>query len=411
MKKYLFSLAGLCAFLGPWLLSAQLAIVGVTQDSVTGNLSVVRWDAFTGVVLNSVPTSENSLVMSSSALDVSTGRYYFRGLGGLQEIGFLPPQVSSTGLQFDLGNAESDMLNGKLYGLSYVAITGSNGQITGGELKVVEYRLADSTEVAVYTVPQVTGYFADASAFDSNHGNYYFLGIDSTLGSCLYKVNLSGTSITHTATPMSGNPSSFYTLEFDNDYNTLYGLGVKEGPDGQITHFQVLQMDTLTAAVTVVEDLLNVKGYQAGTTTYDQANHALVFIGADSNFVFGLQAFDVANDTLYSLMMPGGMVQELEADNTQYAVARFQGTTSIGRELGGAVLSVWPQPASGWVTVAAPATAVRVELLDLNGRLVHGGELSSGGFSVADLPRGVYVLLARDRAGQLLATTRLLKQD
>lgn len=410
MKTLRLTLIGLFFFSFIHTLTAQLNVVGIEQVASTGALQVIRWDAISGTVLQTVPTNETGILMSSSALDVSTGKYYFRGLGDLLEIGFFPPQSKATSLQFDLGNTEVDMRTGKLYGLSFLPFTGPTGQITGGQLHVTEFSIADSTETLVHVIPRVTGYYADASAFDSNHGTYYFLGIDSLLGECLYKINLSGNPISHTAIPMGVIPNQFYTLEYDNDSNTLLGLGTSFTSTGPIGYFQVLQMDTLTATVTVVEDLVNVQGYQMGSTSYDQANHAMVFIGFNSSFVTSFQAYDVVNDSLYTLILPGTNIQELEADNTQYALARFQNPTRLDELPEVAQLAVWPQPAADWIQFNLPEGASLLELYDVQGRLKYAGSASGDQVSLAGLADGLYLIRVLDRKGSLLAQSRIVKK-
>lgn len=389
-------------------LSAQITMVGVSQNSATGNLDVIRWDAVTGVVFQTVPTTENSLYMASSALDVSTGKYYFRGLNGLQEIGFFPPQVRANSLQFDLGNTEVDMRTGKLYGLNYTPVTNPNGQIISGQLSVTEYVIADSTETLVYNLPQVLGYYADVSAFDSNHGTYYFLGIDSLLGSCLYKVNLSGTTIFHTVIPVANNSRMFFTLEYDNDTNTLLGLGVTPDSNGIASNLQVLEMDTLTAQVTLVRELLKIYSFQSASTTYDQANHTMAFIAFDSVMTF--LAYDRVNDSLYSLILPGLNTQEIEADNTQYALARYRSTTRNDKLTSMSPLTVWPQPATDWIWVEGSADIRTLELYDIQGRRVYQGNTSNQQVSLAGIPDGMYMVRALDRNGMLVGNARIMKK-
>jgi hypothetical protein len=254
----------------------------------------------------------------------------------------------------------------------------------------------------------VLGYYADASAFDSNHGCYYFLGIDSLLGSCLYKVNLSGTTISHTVIPVANNSRMFFTLEYDNDTNTLLGLGVTPDSNGIASNLQVLEMDTLTAQVTLVRELLNIFSFQSASTTYDQANHTMAFIAFDAVMTF--MAYDRVNDSLYSLILPGVNTQEIESDNTQYALARYRSTTRNDKLTSMNLLTVWPQPATDWIWVEGSADIQTLELYDIQGRRVYQGNTSNQQVSLAGIPDGMYMVRALDRNGMLVGNARIMKK-
>ncbi|MFN8394792.1 MAG: hypothetical protein U0176_08995 [Bacteroidia bacterium] len=408
MKSLRLFLACSLFALIPSLLSAQILLVGTSHNTQTGHYDVVRWNAHTGAVLGTVPTTENGVVMGASAFDAAHGRYYFRGITGLQEVSFNPSQVNSTTLQFDLANAEVDMRLGKLYGLTYDVILDTTGHVVGGHLDFMQYRIADSTETTLLSIPNVAGYLSDASAFDSNHGTYYFMAVDSTVGLSLYRIQTTGSVPTLSTMPLS-SAYTHYTLEYDNDSNTLLGFGGTPDSSGYTDHLQVLRMDTLTGATTLVEDLFNLVGYQVASTSYDQATHTMVLIGVDSSFNAGMMGYDVDADSLMALGPIPNQAMEIETDNTLYALAKYQ-ATAIDPALPNIAITLWPQPATDWLEMELPPHTSTVHVCDLQGReLLRSNVLDR--LSLQGLSPGMYVLQARSESGALLSSGRFLKMQ
>lgn len=393
----------------PSLLPAQILLVGVSHNAQSGNFDAVRWNAHTGAVLNTVPTAENGVVMGASAFDAAQGKYYFRGIWGLNEVAFNPAQAHGTNLLFDLANAEVDMRLGKLYGLTYQPVFDTLGQMVGGTLDFMEYRIADSTETVLLTVPNVLGYLSDASAFDSNHGTYYFMAVDSTVGLSLYRIQTTGVVPTLSTVSIASSGYVHHTLEYDNDSNTLLGFGGTPDSSGFIDHLQVLRMDTLTGVTTLVEDLYNLRGYQVASTSYDQATHTMVLMGVDSNFQGGMMGYDVDADSLILLGPTPNQAMEIETDNTLYALAKYQGATAVDAALPSDALQLWPQPATDWLNVTLPQRASTLHVCDMQGREWLAAGAGTVRLPLTGLARGMYCLQVRDADGMLLASGRFLK--
>lgn len=411
MKKlHLFLACSLFAFISSTL-PAQILLVGTSQNTQTGNLDVVRWNAQSGAVLGTVATIENGLIMGASAFDAAHGRYYFRGIAGLQEVSFNPAQASSTTLQFDLANAEVDMRLGKLYGLTYLPIFDNLGQMIGGRLEFMEYRIADSSETTLLTIPNVSGYLSDASAFDSNHGSYYFMAVDSTVGLSLYRIQTTGSTPTLSSVSLANSSFVHYTLEYDNDSNTLLGLGGTPDSSGFTNHLQVLRMDTLTGAVTLVEDLNSLIGYQVASTSYDQATHTMVMMGVYSNFTAGMVGYDVDADSLMTFGVVPNQAMEIETDNTLYALAKYQGTTAVDPSASDKTLHLWPQPATDWLRMDLPAHASSLHVCDMQGRELLSKPADQAILSLEGLIPGMYCLQIRSESGALLSSGRFLKMQ
>lgn len=409
MKKLYRFIA--CSFLAliTGLLPAQIVLVGASQNTQTGNLDVVRWNAHTGTVLQTVPTNEAGLMMGASAFDAANGRYYFRGISGLQEVSFNPAQTRGTTLQFDLANAEVDMRLGKLYGLTYEVVLDTSGHFMGGQLDFMEYRIADSTETPLLRIPNVMGYLSDASAFDSNHGTYYFMAVDSTVGLSLYRIQTTGSAPTYTSVSLANSSFVHYSLEYDNDNNTLLGLGGTPDSSGFTDHLQVLRMDTLTGAVTLVEDLYSLVGYQVASTSYDQTTHTMVLMGVDSNFSAAMMGYDVDADSLMTFGAVPNQVMEIETDNTLYALAKYQGVTAVNPAKSEETLRIWPQPATDLLRMDLPKHASSLHVCDLQGRELLSKPANHGNLSLEGLSPGMYCLQVRNEKGALLSCGRFLK--
>lgn len=401
MQRIRLSISFLLLFFPALLLTAQIKLVGTHAGS--GGVHVLRWNANTGALLNDVPTTAQGYVMGASVFDAYAGQYYFRDPVGLQRLSFSPDAADLIPVQYDLSNAEIDMQDGKIYALHYEPIFDTSGTLIGSSLDFMQYHLSDSTETLLLAIGDCSGYVSDASAYDSNHGIFYFLGVDSTQQTCLYSVTTSNGNYAYTKTPLSSPGFFLATLDYDNDHDILYGLGHLASPANNL---QIHMIDVGTAALTLEADLPQFIGLQIGSNTYDQSSHTMVFRALDS--ILSTWGYDTQAHLLTSLQEPMANISEYEADNSDYASVKYGAVGSLDAQPTAASLTAFPNPAQDRLTLRLPQarTDATLTVYDVRGMQVARLQVPAGEAIVLDVqafrPGAYFVQALVD--GQLKST-------
>ena len=203
---------------------AQIMLVGAQNDTL-GVTNVLRWNANTGTQQATVPTQSQGYVMGASVFDAVNGQYYIRDISSMHRVSFSPDTSDALNLQFDLGNAEIDMQTGKIFALTTTDRFDSSGMYIGSSLDFIQYNLANNTETNLLTITDAQGYIIDGSAYDSNHGTYYFVGVDTSQYYNLYKITHANTNPSFVKIPLINRQFMPSSMEYDNDNNVLYALG------------------------------------------------------------------------------------------------------------------------------------------------------------------------------------------
>jgi Secretion system C-terminal sorting domain len=379
-------------------LTAQLKIVGTHYNSGTGVTRVLRWNSNTGVVTDSVTTTVPAVAAGASMFDAYNDLYYFADPSTFHEVDF--DSVSCTalpGIQQGV-NAEISMATGKIFRLKQNSVFDSTGQLITRLWDVVQSRFSTGQDSVLGTISQCLAVYGDVSTFNSNLGIYYFFGIDSLLGDCLYSVQTNASSFTSNKVALGGTGLSFAGIEYDNDYNLLFAINsIGQGPQ---RHWQVQQINVSTGAVTLEADFPQLAYYQATTCTYDQTNSSLVFVMIDTASTFGLYAYNTATNTLTPKFLPSGLsINELECDNTTFARLKY-GTVTQTEEAAATKLTLYPNPASDRIQIVGIETLEELFVVDAFGRTTRMQPMANGNaIDLQNFAAGYYNLRAKDNAG------------
>ena len=257
VQPYLFLL--FLIFASP--LTAQIDLIGARYDAQTGTNEAIRWEATSGLLSNVVPTSAPNVAVGRSVYNAPQGIYYFKSSAGLHEISFNPDTARVLNPQFQYHSAEVDMDLGKIYGLNSILTWDSSGTLIATRLDFVEFNIANGTENTLGTIPGISGFAADASAFNSNAGIYYFTALDSTFGICLYAIPTTDSSFSYGRVPFPNTQALYNSLEYDNDHDKLYSLGSTLNSQGIPTNLQIFELEPTTAIATLEADFLNFDGF------------------------------------------------------------------------------------------------------------------------------------------------------
>jgi Secretion system C-terminal sorting domain len=387
---------------------SQTILIGLNNNQTTGLASVIRWDADTGTMLDSIVTTQPGYVMGSSVYDAVNSNYYFDGSFQICRVGFTPSsfsELNNSGLTF---NTEVDMANGKIFSVRGTSLYDSLGTYIGYQTEFVRYNIVDSTEVILGLLPSVAGFYLDANCYNSNSGTYYSLGIDTLGMTVLVSIPTRGTSFSPSYIPISSS-ANLFTLEYDNEYDILYSLG----SDTALSwHLQIQKIDTLTGALTLEADFPQLIGYVMTTTTYDQTNSSMIMMAIDNNQTYySLYKYATVPNTLDTLIQPNiGEIAELECDNSQYASVKYGSVTAVAADPALPGITLYPNPAHDVLRIATTEPMSELRIIDALGRTTSLPPVSNGAaIDVSTLASGCYYVRAKLDNG-LWSQSKFVKQ-
>jgi Secretion system C-terminal sorting domain len=406
MKKKLLSSLALVAL--AMTLHAQTILIGLNNNQTTGLASVIRWNAVTGTMLDSVVTTQPGSVMGSSAFDAVNQTYYFDGSVKVCRVGFNPSSFGELASSGITSSTEVDMATGKIFSVRSVGVYDSLGNYVSSQTEFVRYNIADSTEIVMGVLPSILGFYLDVNCYNSNSGTYYFIGVDSVGASILVSIPTRGTSFSPRLVPVNVLAGTLFTLEYDNNDDILYGLS----NDGALTwHLQIQQIDTLTGALTLEADFPQLIGYLMTTTTYDQATGSMIMVAIDTNQNYTLYNYATSTNVLSTLLSPyAGEFGELECDNSVFAGVKYGQVTAVATPASLTRLTLYPNPAQDQLHIASSESIVELYVIDLLGKSMQLPFSTTGNtVDVHTLAQGSYILRARLESG-LWAQEKFIKR-
>jgi hypothetical protein len=396
MARYtLFFLLSFCT----QLLTAQIKVVGTYYDPGTDATSIIRWNADNGVVSDSIATHVHVIDPGTSIMDAYHDRYYFADPSAFHQVNFNTSSYTVLpGIQ-QAFNAEISMATGRIYRVKQRNVYDDAGQSVTRLWEVVQSRFSTGQDSLMGAIPQCLSVYGDASTFDSNHGIYYFLGIDSELGDCLYAVPTHATTFTSYKVALGTAGLRFAGIAYDNEFDILYALNrIGEGTQ---RHWQVQQLNVNTGAVTLEADFPQFKDYEATTCSFDQVASALIFVMRDSTGQPGLYAYATISNTLIPKFTPNGMtMHELECDNSVFAMLRY-GAAGARNQIPKAQISLYPDPVHDVLYIQGIETFKKILVVDSHGQSTSAALIANGSaIDVSMFPPGYYTLRAKDHGGR-----------
>ncbi len=376
-----------------------IRLIGFTSNGQTID-NLVKWNAGATNYLESNPVDYIGVLVGSSVYNSKNGEYYSRVLVSenddyvskmlkyrSQNNSFLLTEVTS----FYNGSAEVDMQNGMLY--SY------DGDIDNN-LYLNKYNpiTQTSTNLGYYAFGENTFFFPDSSCYDSDAGIYYFI-IQDGEGKKLVKSTIGTSSFTYNVIPIIGeNIIGNIGLEYSNEENTIHLIYPEFNFDTGTSTMNVGKLNPETGAITNLTNIAEITGLQLFNRTYDQNSEKLIFIGIDLDNQQRLYAYNTLTSTLEVLPLPSNVLIEIEADNYEFAQARYNSLNT--NELNSSVFTVSPNPAKDWLEVRFEGTSCDYEINDSIGKVVAVGTIQNGGqLAVSDLNKGVYFLNLKTTIG------------
>jgi hypothetical protein len=281
------------------------------------------------------------------------------------------------------GSAEVDMQNGMLY--SYDGDLDNNIYLN----RFNPYTQT-STNLGYYNSLDIGILFPDGSCFDSDNHIYYF--ITQLEGEKkLIKSTLSENGFTYTIIPLIG-PTIIGNigLEFSNEQNNIHLIYPEYNNDTGTSTLNVGLLNPESGEITNITNIAEVTGLQLFNRTYDQYTETLVFIAIDLDNQQRLYRYNTITNQLVSEPLPQSVIYEIEADNFEFAQARFGNLSTTENQLN--PLTIYPNPTNDSFKINFDGTDSEYELHDILGKTVQKGVLRNGTeTSVSNLNKGIYL--------------------
>jgi hypothetical protein len=372
-------------------------MMGTNYDAASASTRIIRWDAITGIPTDTIPTAAQYVIISSSVFDAYNNQYFFTGENGTNRVDLTTGTASVAGTMNPGISAEIDMSSGEIFRVRLDNVFSSTGSLIATSVYVVSTDITTGTDTILGTIPQCQALLVDVSSYDSNAGIYYFVGIDSVLGTCLYGAKTTDTVFSFTKVPLTDPAVSIITLEYDNQNDVLYALSSLYA--GTTSHIQIQELDPATGAMTVEADFPQLNVYQVSSCAFDQNTGNMVFMLGAIGGALDFYIYSTTNNTLVTGQIPAALIVEFECDNTGFALAKYGTSTRVEDPVSAPALALWPNPASDIMQLRADAPVEALYVTDVLGR-TQALVSDNNSVDVHTLAPGYYFLRVRFRDGK-----------
>ncbi len=390
MRKLLYTLFfGLTLNAGT---QAQINLIGVSNNTETGNIDLLQWAAFDSSTVIATPTTLDAYLFSSSAFDHFNSIYYIAGISG-----------QTTGLySYNSENSESNLNSGSLYtnisefdmstGKMYNLIMESEEYIS-----IYEYDIESDQDSLIGTIYEtgVIGIIADAIGFDSNNGILYYVGYTNDPALALYAIPVRDGSFSYTRTILNiPNPNGNITsLNFDNVNEKLFAANDTYDQNANYTGRNIVEIDITTGDVNTLAQLSEFAYFVGGSSLFDQNSGTFLLVGITDSNMLEMIAFDTYTNTYVTGFVPDN-VSEIACDNylfatTRYAVAVIESQEALN-------FMLYPNPVSDVLNLECTSNGpVQVQIFTSMGELVYekiNASVSRMNVDISTLSPGLYTV-------------------
>lgn len=370
---------------------AQLNLVGARPNQTTGGIDIVKWQALDPASLEAYPSLLDSYAMGSSQFDAYSSTYYLSGYSanepGLLSFNTNSNQQSLSAFSGINNISEFDMSTGKIYTLdAYIQ----------DSITVHEYDISTGNGIIVGQIyePGIDGIVVDASAFDSNHGIFYYVGYVTSPDLFLYGIHVRDSVFSYTKTVLNSNAPIDYIngVTYDNVNNTLFALDRQMTSPGQPIGNFVVELDKTTGNIIPRGELFALEGFVVGSSCFDQITGTYMLAAYDTAFDLKLVVFNTYTNTCQDGYVPDG-VSEIVCDNYEYAKSAYLTTSSP--DIQPSQLTLSPNPAGEYLKIEYLNPGSVIQVYSMEGKLIESrtsGTDHSFTLSTVNLKAGNYLL-------------------
>ena len=386
------------------------------NGSATTPFDVVNIDPMTGST--EIVLSTNSLIgvaVGASTYDQLNSRYICWGFDTQNNQNLYVMDLDNLQTETNLFSSapaiemEYDLQTQKAYGLWWDGTAEHFGKID----------LSTGLVSSISILPGVEAVAIGNSTFNSNTGNYIFIGQEANQFK-LYNIDASTGAIINSPTIWQ-NGDRYSALEFNNQSGgKLYGLFQDVDYDNYsqtyqtyYTDLRLAEIDLTTGDATIIDPQSTViggyiPGYAVGALCFDQQSQT--YIVRVQNETGGyLKLVDVYNSNIIAstAISDDNYFYELQLDNYPFAIDAYNlldSNENVQNNLD--YLTIYPNPSTDFVYINGTDKELVAIVIDLLGKQVLR-EYINEKLDISQLEKGVYILQLSD--GDKLTTQRIIK--
>lgn len=386
------------------------------NGSSTIPFDVVNINPFTGAT--TFVLSTNSLIAvaaGASTYDQQNSRYICWGIDNQNNENLYVMDLDNSQTESNLFSSvqaiemEYDLRYQKAYGLWWDGAAEHFGEID----------LSTGLVSSVSILPGVEAVAIGNSTFDSNSGNYIFIGqeanqyklytIDSETGTIINSPTIWQDGVTYSALEFNNqNGGKLYGLFRDinyDDYSPVYGT--------YYTDLRLAEIDLETGNSTIVDPQISVisgylPGYAVGGLCFDQQTQTyIVRVQNETGNYLKLVSVYNSNIIASTEISNNNYFYELQVDNFSFAVDAYNlSATNFNPANDLNNLKIYPNPTSSYIYISYD-DELEVILFDVLGKEINRGFYKNK-VDVSYLDKGIYFLKILD--GVNYSTHKIIKE-
>lgn len=363
----------------------------------------------------SIVLSTNSLIgvaAGASTYDQENSRYICWGIDTQNNRNLYVMNLNNSQTESNLFSSaqaiemEYDLQTQKAYGLWWDGSAEHFGEID----------LSTGLVSSISILPGVEAVAIGNSTFDSNTGNYIFIGQEAN-DYKLYTVDSATGTIVSSPTIWE-NGERYSALEFNNQNGgKLYGLfqdidydNYSQTYQTYYTDLRLAEIDLTTGNSTVIDPQSTViggyiAGYAVGGLCFDQQSQTYV-VRVQNETGGYLKLVDVSNANIIAstALSNDNYFYELQVDNFSFAYAFYN--LSASNQNKGDNLTIYPNPAYDYVYINS-TTELEATIYDILGKEIKR-EYFKDKLDITCLEKGIYILNLTD--GVNSSTHKIIKE-
>ena len=386
------------------------------NGSSTIPFDVVHIDPMTGST--EIVLSTNSLIgvaAGASTYDQLNSRYICWGFDTQNNQNLYVMDLDNLQTETNLFSSapaiemEYDLQTQKAYGLWWDGTAEHFGKID----------LSTGLVSSISILPGVEAVAIGNSTFNSNTGNYIFIGQEANQFK-LYNIDASTGAIINSPTIWQ-NGDRYSALEFNNQSGgKLYGLFQDVDYDNYsqtyqtyYTDLRLAEIDLTTGDATIIDPQSTViggyiPGYAVGALCFDQQSQTYI-VNVQNETGGYLKLVDVYNSNIIAstAISDDNYFYELQLDNYPFAIDAYNlldSNENVQNNLD--YLTIYPNPSTDFVYINGTDKELVAIVIDLLGKQVLR-EYINEKLDISQLEKGVYILQLSD--GDKLTTQRIIK--
>ncbi|WP_298221892.1 T9SS type A sorting domain-containing protein [Flavobacterium sp.] len=369
----------------------QINLIAFKYNQQSQTSDIIKWNVDAPELFTATSSNVTGILVGTSIFNASTGDYVSRVTQNDNTSGVFKYNANTQQINFNEatsffnGSAECDMQTGFIY-------TYDGNNLNEVQLNKYNPQTNELVVVGTFDFLPNTSFFPDGSCFDSNTGTYYFVMQDAE-GKKLVTVPVNATAFTYTETLLTGLPiTGNIGLEYSNETNSIYCIYSSFNAQTESNTFVVGNLDANSGAISVLNTLETIGGYQFYNRTFDQNTKKLLFVAYNLDFTQQrLYLYDIDSNTYETRLLPAELVVEIECNNFAYSERKYGQLSTPTFD--GNDLVIYQDIAAKSILFSKNIAKSKFQVVNMQGAIVISGQVSStNAIDASTLQSGIYIV-------------------